>query len=127
MKKFELHPPVKKVGMKKFFLFLGTKKSSFYPKEQKDSFHSHFFYRGVQFESFHARESVFSKKILICKIFRLVFQKPVLQSRKGTFWSSGLKTTSLNSILQTKKYPFCFEVQASEKRGEIFCKLIFFC
>ena len=82
---------------------------------QKDFFHSHFFYRGVQFESFHTRESVFNKKILICKIFRLVFQKPVLQSRKGTFWSSGLKTTSLNSILQTKKYPFCFSVLASEK------------
>ena len=116
-KRFELHPPVKKVGMKRIFLFLGIKRRFFCPKEQKEFFHSHFFYRGVQFESFHTRESVFNKKILICKIFRLVFQKPVLQSRKSTFWSSGLKTTSLNSILQTKKYPFCFSVQASEKLG----------
>ena len=132
VKRFELHPPVKKVGMKRIFLFLGIKsgneknlfvpwdkkwvwKESFCSMGQKDFFHSHFFYRGVQFESFHTRESVFNKKTLICKIFRLVFQKPVLQSRKGTFWSSGLKTTSLNSILQTKKYPFCFSVLASEK------------
>ena len=117
--KIRTAPPGKKSGNEKNLFVPWDKKwvwkESFCSMGQKDFFHSHFFYRGVQFESFHTRESVFNKKILICKIFRLVFQKPVLQSRKGTFWSSGLKTTSLNSILQTKKYPFCFSVLASEK------------
>ena len=108
--KIRTAPPGKKSGNEKNLFVPWDKKwvwkESFCSMGQKDFFHSHFFYRGVQFESFHTRESVFNKKILICKIFRLVFQKPVLQSRKGTFWSSGLNST---------KYPFCFSVQASEK------------
>ena len=38
MKRFELHPPVKKVGMKKFFLFLGTKKIFFLSQGTKRFF-----------------------------------------------------------------------------------------
>ena len=38
MKRFELHPPVKKVGMKRFFLFLGTKKIFFLSQGTKRFF-----------------------------------------------------------------------------------------
>ena len=101
-------PPVRKVGMKRFFLSHGTKRIFSFP----------LFLPGGAVELHRGK---FAKRIF--------FQKPFPKSRKDFsdlrqvgFCAFGLKTTSLNSTLRHKnqlvfslKSPFYFSEMAFEK------------
>ena len=92
---------------------------------QKESFHSHFSYRGVLLN--YIGENLQKKYVLLS--FFASFFKNHPQSRKGFsdlrqvgFCAFGLKTTSLNSTLRHKnqlvfslKSPFYFSEMAFEK------------
>ena len=64
MKKFELHPPVKKVGMKRIFLFHGIKRRFFFvPRNKKNFFIPTFFTGGCSSNLFALNKVKFAAEM----------------------------------------------------------------
>ena len=128
MKRFELHPPVKKVGMKKIFLSHGTKRffsyPLFVPRNKKILFIPTFFTGGCSLNLFIPEKVFLTKKHWFAKYFASFFRSQYFKAERVLFGLQDWKQLCWIQSFRPKSTLSAFQYWLLKNSAPIFCKYI---